>query len=119
MPTAMAHCRPPITPKASILAIAVASRRSPLDPMREPEAQLPTALVSPGGTFVNRVADLTLQIGASEFCGTKTTLLSCLATIKPAPVAVTLGLTVPTQNRRQAISPKSAQRTNTFNLRLI
>ena len=46
-------CRPPITPTASIVASAAPSRRSPLDPMLEPEAHLPAAFVSPGETLVN------------------------------------------------------------------
>jgi hypothetical protein len=115
----MAHCRPPITPKASILAITVASRRSPLDPMREPEAYLPAALVTPPETFVNVFADPTTKKETWEFCGRNVTLLPCLAKTKPGPDAATLGLAVPNQIRRHATSPKDAHRKNTLNLRLI
>ena len=94
----MAHpppVTPPITLKASILAIAVASRRLRLDPMREPEAHLPAALVSPGETLVNVFADPTTKKETWEFCGRNVMLLPCLTTTTPGPVAATLGLATP------------------------
>ena len=88
--------------------------------MREPEAHLRAAFVSPVETLVNLFADPTTKKEMWVFCGRNVMLLPWLTTTRPGPpLAATLGLVVPNQIMRQTTSPKSAHRTITFNLWLI
>ena len=76
-------------------------------------------LVTPAKGFVNAPDELTCHVEARAFCGSKLTLLPWWSTTMLGPVAATLGLRVPSQSKRQAISAKSPTLAITFDLRLI
>ena len=76
-------------------------------------------LVARSEAFVNAPDELTCQVEAWAFCGSKLRLLPWWTTTMLGPVAAILGLRVPSQSKRQATNPKSPTLAITFDLRLI